>query len=232
MPEPNQDSMTHDPATTQKPASVLIVDDHPLVREGLALQIGRHRDLLVCGQAESVDEAMALVKSSRPDLVIVDLTLKESNGLDLLKQIKAWDDKIRMVVLSAHDGAHYAQRALRAGATGYINKHEMPELIIDAIRKVLAGEVFLGPQAAGLLKRRSAGNGEPMDHSPPLVLSDRELEVFRLIGDGITTRAIAGQLQLSVKTIETHRENIKAKLGLKNGTELGRLAVQWMLENS
>ncbi len=151
-PESNQNYMTHDPTTTQKPATVLIVDDHPLVCEGLALQIGRHRDLSVCGQAESVDEAMALVKSLRPDLVIVDLTLKNSSGLELLKQVKAWDDKICLVVLSAHDEAHYAQRALCAGATGYINKHEMPEFIISAIRKVLAGEVFLGPQAAGLLR--------------------------------------------------------------------------------
>jgi DNA-binding NarL/FixJ family response regulator len=217
--------------TLPRSATILIVDDHPLIREGLSLRIARHPEFQVCGEAEGVNDAMVLVKAKNPDLVIVDLLLKDSHGLDLIKQIKAWNDKIVMLVSSMYDEAMYAERVLRAGASGYINKHEMPELVIDAIRQVLQGKIFLSAEMGTRLMRRATVKGEAADQSPLSILSDRELEVFHLIGQGITTRAIATQLHLSIKTIETHRENIKAKLGIKNGAELTRQAIQWMLEN-
>jgi DNA-binding NarL/FixJ family response regulator len=213
-----------------RPARIAIVDDHPMVREGLTARIARHADLEVCGDAADVDEALRLVQQTGPDLVVIDISLKGGNGIDLIKQIRSKSDTVKMLVSSMHDESLYAERALRAGALGYINKQEMPEKVIEAIRHVLAGKVYLSPKMAERMLNRSLGRGGPAESSPLQTLSDRELEVFELIGQGRSTREIAEQLSRSVHTIETHREKIKIKLNLASGAELQQRAVQWVLE--
>jgi DNA-binding NarL/FixJ family response regulator len=208
---------------------VLIVDDHPLVREGLVARISAQPDLEVCGEASGVDQALLLAGTSRPALMIVDLALKGGNGLDLIKKVKASDVSPRILVVSAYEEALFAERALRAGAQGYINKQEVPGSIIDAIHTLLRGEFYLSVNLAqrlagqALIGYRASRGVES--------LSDRELQIFQLIGHGKSTRVIAEELHLSVHTIESHREKIRMKLELRNGTELLQRAVQWMLEN-
>lgn len=213
-------------------ARILVVDDHPLVREGLAARIAMHRDMEICAEAASVDEALAQVKATAPDLVVVDIQLAESHGLDLIREIHARHPGVKMLVVSAFDESLYAERALRAGAHGYINKRELQDDVITAIRTVLGGQRYLSPKMTQQLVGQAIV-GRSLDVGDPIQrLSDRELEVFQLIGQGKTTGAIAGQLQLSVHTIDTHREKIRHKLGLKNSAELMQRAVQWVLENS
>jgi DNA-binding NarL/FixJ family response regulator len=209
---------------------IVIVDDHPLVREGLAARISAQPDLEVCGQAEAVDEASVLIRTLRPALVLLDLALKRGNGLDLIRRIKARGAGPRVLVVSAYDEALFAERAIRAGAHGYINKQELQVSVVEAIRAVLRGEVFLSAE----LSRRLAGQALAGARRPrgPVALSNRELQVFERIGCGRSTREIATELRLSVHTIESHRENIRAKLNLRNGTELMQRAVIWALENS
>lgn len=209
-------------------ARILIVDDHPMMREGLSFKIASQRDLEVCGEAATEAEGFALVAETRPDLVIVDLALKEGTGLGLLKRIRASSPDTKTLVVSAYDEASYAQRCLEAGAMGYISKQETNALVLEAIRTVLNGERFLTPAATQQLVARAVDRKASGD--PVQLLSDREFEVFRLIGRGLTTRAIAQRLQLSVHTIETHRERIRHKLDLPNGAELTRRAVTWVLE--
>jgi len=208
---------------------VLIVDDHPLVREGLVARISAQPDLEVCGEASDVDQALFLAGTSRPALMIVDLALKGGNGLDLIKKVKASDVSPRILVVSAYEEALFAERALRAGAQGYINKQEVPGSIIDAIHTLLRGEFYLSVNLAqrlagqALIGYRASRGVES--------LSDRELQIFQLIGHGKSTRVIAEELHLSVHTIESHREKIRMKLEVRNGTELLQRAVQWILEN-
>jgi DNA-binding NarL/FixJ family response regulator len=221
---------TSKPTAVRKASKILIVDDHPMVREGLLARISRQPDLEVCGEAVDVAGALEQVKTTSPDLVVVDISLKGGNGIDLIKRIKARNDGTRMLVSSMYEEALYAERAMRAGAMGYINKQEMAEKVVQAIRRVLGGKMYLSPQMTEHMLRRALGGGDA-DSSPIESLSDREIEIFTLIGRGRTTREIAEELHLSVKTVETHRENIKAKLGIKNSAELGRQAVQWVLEN-
>ena len=212
---------------------ILIVDDHGLVRHGLAAVIGDEADLEVCGEAADAPAALAQFDALKPDLVVVDLSLQTGHGLDLTRQLTARDAEARVLVLSMHDEAIFAERSLRAGALGYINKQEAPERVVEAIRRVLAGEVYLSPMMTQRLLRASR-SGEGVQASarlPSERLSDRELTVFQMIGQGLATREIAERLHLSIKTIETYREHIKAKLGLKNSAELGRHATQWALEN-
>jgi DNA-binding NarL/FixJ family response regulator len=212
-------------------AKILIVDDHPVVREGLAVRIAGQPDLEVCGEASEVAEALDRVETTAPDLVIVDLSLKGGHGIELIKQIRARYDRVKMLVASMHDEKVYAERALNAGAMGYINKQELPDRVLDAIRQVLLGKIYLStPMTERVLRRLAVAPGQA-GVSPVTSLSDRELEVFELIGRGLKTAQIASRLHLSVKTIETHREKIKAKLNVETGTELGYLAVQWVLEN-
>lgn len=209
---------------------ILIVDDHPLVREGLATRISLHDDLEICGEAESENDALSLVRATNPDLVLVDLALKGGHGLELIKQIKSRHPNVKMLVVSGFMESLYAERALRAGASGYLNKQESNDRVIDAIRAVLRGEQYIGHEITQRLVGQALGS---LDSPKTAIetLSDRELEIFRLIGSGITTSSIADQLIVSVHTIETHRENIKRKLGIKKATELSRAAVQWLLEN-
>lgn len=208
---------------------VLIVDDHPLVREGLAARIGAHPDLEVCGAAASAEEALGLVRSARPALLLIDLALRGSSGLDLIRQIRSRGADPRILVVSAYDEGLFAERALRAGADGYINKQELQVSVIEAIRIVMRGERFVSTAVTRHLADRALAR----ECAPgPAVLTDRELQVFELIGRGRATREIAAELRLSVHTIESHREKIRLKLNLRNGTELQQRAVLWALENS
>lgn len=214
-----------------KRTKILIVDDHPLVREGLTARITSQSDLEVCGEAEDVDDALQEVKASRPDLVLVDISLKKGHGLELIKQIKSQYPDIKMLVVSAYEESFYAERALRAGALGYISKQECREDVMAAIRTVIAGHRYLSPKMTDQLLSMAVGGREPALACAVEKLTDRELEVYQLIGHAHTTSAIARQLHLSPHTIDSHREKIKAKLGLKNGAELTRHALQWVLEN-
>lgn len=212
-------------------ARILIVDDHPAIREGLSVRISGQTDLEVCGEAADIEDALAKVKQLKPDLVIVDISLASGNGLDLIKQIKSHHAAVRTLVHSMYDDSLYAERSLQAGAQGYVNKREAPDTMLVAIRQVLTDKIYLSPQMTERLLGRAAGRNVNFEESPVRQLSDRELEIFQLIGQGLTTGAIASQLYLSVHTIDTHREKIKAKLKLKNAAELARAAVQWTLEN-
>jgi len=213
-------------------ARVLIVDDHPLFRRGLRAMIEQEPGLQVCGEAADAGEALRQVSVHEPDLVIVDVSLRKGHGIELVKQIRARNKRVKMLMCSMHDDQLFAERALSAGALGYVNKGEAPETILGSIRAVLHGGVYLsGEVSRRLLTRGHSGAGAPACR-PGDSLSDRELAVFELIGNGFTTRAVAEQLFLSVKTVETYREHIKAKLGLKNGAELARHAAQWVLESA
>ncbi len=212
------------------PAKILIVDDHPSVREGLAMRISLDADLEVCGEADSEDQALALVKQTGPDLVLIDISLKSGHGIELIKRIRSLDPAIKMLVVSGFQESLYAERAFRAGALGYLNKQESNEKMIEAIRTVLAGQRFLSPEISRRLVEQALG-GSNATKTPIERLTDRELEIFRMIGEGLTTSAIANRLFLSTHTIDTHRENIKRKLAVSTAAELSRAAVQWLLEN-
>ena len=209
---------------------ILIVDDHPIVRAGYAMLLARQPGFEICAEADSTGEALRLVREQQPDLVIVDLTLKSGNGLELCKQLSHADPSLKMLVISAHDEQLYADRALRSGARGFINKEEATTKLTDAVRAVLDGKVWLSPVMTERLLAR-VGQGESPALSPVENLSDRELEVFEMIGNGLTTHQVAARLHLSPKTVESYRENLKRKLSLRNSTELTQHAVQWVLES-
>jgi DNA-binding NarL/FixJ family response regulator len=231
--EDTEEKGGRDSRSTARPggaAQVLVVDDHPIVRHGLAQLINDEPGLNVCGSAASPAETLDLLRSSVPDLVIVDLSLGDESGLDLVKTLHAEYPDLPILVLSMHDEAYYADRVLRAGAMGYIMKQEAAEQMISAIHQVLAGKVYLSESMAASMLTRFVGRtvvrgGTPVDH-----LTDRELQVLGLIGKGLGTRQIASKLHLSVKTVENHREHIKAKLKLRSSAELVRYAVRWELE--
>ena len=217
---------------TKAPTRVLIVDDHPAVREALAIRIGRQRDLEVCGEAADMGEALRLVAEARPDVAVIDISLKAGSGIDLITRIKDRDAYVRILVWSMHSEALYAERALRAGALGYVNKDQATDRIVAAIRRVREGKVYLSDaMAERLLQRAVGGARDVVTRSPLDVLADRELEVFRLIGAGVKTAEIAERLHLSVKTVETYRDRIRQKLCLSDGTKLAHYATQWVLEN-
>ncbi len=206
---------------------IIIVDDHPIVRQGLAQLINQEDDLYVCGQAEDAHQAVRGIRELNPDLVIVDVSLRTTSGIELIKDIKVQFPSLPVLTLSMHDEAIYAERALRAGARGYIMKQEATEEVVNAIRRVLAGTVYVSQgMAAKMVSKIIAGPGEK-GTSPVDRLSDRELEVFRLIGEGYGTREMAEKLYLSVKTIETYRAHIKEKLDLQDANELLRAAIRW-----
>ena len=220
-------------AAKSNPTRVLIVDDHPLLRQGIAQLINHEKDMVVCGEAESAQKALDAMATTKFDVAIIDISLGASNGIELLKNIKIQHPKLLVLILSMHDESVYAQRALRAGAAGYIMKQEATERVLLAIRKVLSGEVYLSEKlGVRMLNQLVGGRSTALVGSPIEELSDRELEVFGLIGQGMGTRPIAEKLHLSVKTIESHRAHIKEKLRLKNATELVHHAIQWAQSES
>lgn len=207
---------------------VMIVDDHPMVREGLARLIGQQPDLVCCGEAATVAETQILVGKLNPDLVILDLRLKNADGLDLIKTLRSQFPSLRILILSQYEAPLYVERALRAGALGYVVKEQAADEVLTAIRTVLGGEVYLTRSMAGLLLHKFVGaSSKKPTHAGIEDLTDRELHVLQLLGAGLSTREIAGELKVSFKTIETHRENIKRKLGLRGAAELVHYAVEW-----
>src|SRR5438552_1124937 len=206
---------------------ILLVDDHPIVRQGLAEMIDNQKDLMVCGTADDLHKALDQIAALKPDLVIVDISLRTSNGIELLKNIKLHHPGMLVLMLSMHDETLYAVRALRAGAAGYIMKQEATENVLTAIRQVLNGEIYLSERMEKKMMQQLVGGRAARTGSPLEDLSDRELEVFNLIGQGKGTRQIAEELHLSIKTVESHRAHIKEKLGLKSATELVQHAIQW-----
>ena len=212
---------------TQHRARILLVDDHPMVRERLAELINREPDLSVCAEAEDRHQAIERIKARHPDLVIVDITLKNSDGVELIKDIHSRWPGLLMLVLSMHDESLYAERVLRAGARGYITKQEATRSILRAIRRVLEGQIFLNEAIASqIIGRLTAPNSAPAA-SPVESLADRELQVFELTGRGLNTRQIAEQLHIGVKTVETYRHRIREKLQLVHATDLLRSAIAW-----
>jgi DNA-binding NarL/FixJ family response regulator len=211
-------------------AKVLIVDDHPVVREGLAMHLATQPDLEVCGEAEDLAGALARLASARPDVAIIDISLKNSSGIELIRRIKDRQDSVRILVWSMYPESLYAERALRAGAQGYLNKGQATHHVVDAIRAVLRGRVYVSGVMAEKLLQRVVGR-KPEERSAIDSLSDRELEAFQLIGEGRTTEAIAAKMHVSLKTVETFRARIKQKLGISNLTELIQRAAQWVVES-
>ncbi len=211
-----------------KRARLLIVDDHPIVRQGLVELLGDNETVEVTGQAASADEAMELVRNQSFDLAVVDLSLRGLSGLELMKLIQAETPDLPVLVLSMHDELFYAERALRAGAHGYIMKQEALDRINEAIRKVLNGEIYVSQSVSAKMLQRFVGGGTQAVEDEIGALSDRELEVFQLLGQGYGTRQISEMLHISPKTVESYRANIKTKLQLKNASELVQTAVQWV----
>ncbi len=210
--------------------NVLIVDDHVVVREGFVALVNAEDDMRACGQTDSAREALDLVEHHKPDVIVVDLILKDGDGLELIKSIRALDRKIAMLVVSMQDEEIYAERVLRAGALGYIMKSCATEEFLDAIRAVVAGQVYVSKKMNIRVLHEFVGNRNH-DHAGDSVVSkltDRELEIYQLIGSGMPTRDIASRLGISAKTVETHRENIKVKLGIDNSSSLVVSASRWV----
>jgi DNA-binding NarL/FixJ family response regulator len=216
------------PDATDDKRRVLLVDDHPIVCEGLAQKINGEPDLMVCGQARDAHAALEAIEKLRPDIAVVDIALGDTSGIELIKDIKVRHPKLPTLVLSMHDEALYAERSLHAGAKGYVMKQEEPEVLLRAIRQILCGQIYLSEKVKDAIVNRLGGN-LPEGEITTLAqqLSDRELQVFQLIGDGYATHEIADRLHLSVKTVASHRENIKKKLNVKTIEELSRFAIHW-----
>src|ERR1700683_3184031 len=214
----------HQPVVKKR---ILVVDDHPIVRQGLALLINRESDMVVCGEAEEAMGALHVVASAHPDVLIVDISLNGPDGLDLLKTIRSIQPTVPVLILSMHDELIYAERALRAGANGYIMKQEATEKVLVALRRILSGEIYVSDRIANSMLQQYVRGTAASEHSSIADLTDRELEVFRLIGEGFGTRQIAEALHLSVKTVESYQAHIKEKLSLRSARELVQHAVQW-----
>jgi DNA-binding NarL/FixJ family response regulator len=211
---------------------IFIVDDHPIVREGLSLMMNREPDLMVCGEAEEATGALQAITAAKPDFLIVDISLSGPDGLDLVKSIRARYPSLPVLILSMHDESIYAERALRAGANGYIMKQEATEKVLVAVRRILTQKVYVSDRIANRMLQQYIKGSVSETQSPIADLSDRELEVFRLIGEGHGTRKIAEELHLSVKTVESYQAHIKEKLSLKNGRELVQRAIQWSISEN
>lgn len=211
----------------RKRGRILLVDDHPLVRERLAEVINREIDLIVSGEAEDRQQAIEAILARPPDLVIIDLTLKNSDGLELIKDIRTRWPKMRMLVVSMHDESLYAERVIRAGAMGYITKQEATRKILVAIRRVLSGNLYLNEKLANRMLTRLTDHADPITATPAELLADREFQVFELTGQGLNTHDIACRLNISVKTVETYRARIKEKLKLSDASELLQSAISW-----
>lgn len=211
---------------------IYIVDDHPLMRMGLRAMINAEPDMEVCGEAADSATATAEIMKHRPEVVIADITLRGNSGIELIKNIKAFDPGIDVVVVSMHDESVYALRVLKAGARAYVMKQDVTSRVLDAIRRARNGQLFVSEKvAAQMLNRFVDGSEDGSSDSPVASLSDRELEIVNLIGNGLPTREIASKLFLSIKTVETHRVHIKRKLNLANATQLVQFCVRWVEES-
>jgi DNA-binding NarL/FixJ family response regulator len=206
---------------------VFIVDDHPLVREWLTTLINQQSDLIVCGESESASEAFANIGAAKPAIAIVDISLKESSGLELIKALKESFPDVAVLVLSMHEEVHFAERALRAGARGYVMKRETTSKVIEAIRRILEGKLYLSGPLSEAMTAQFVGGKPTESHSPIDELSDRELEVFEMLGRGLGTRQISESLHISLKTVQAYCARMKEKLNLASGTELLREAIRW-----
>ncbi|MBN2302280.1 MAG: response regulator transcription factor [Lentisphaerae bacterium] len=212
------------------PARILIVDDHPIVRRAVHHIIKKEPDLELSWEASDANEAMHILETEKPDLAIIDISLKGRSGLDLIKDMRAQGLKCPVLVLSMHEDTTYAERSLRAGAQGYVMKNEPPQIIIDALRKIRTGDIFVCDRIATRLLSRFVGHKQDTQTTDLLnVLSDREFDVFQHIGQGQSTREIAAELNLSVSTIETHKSNIKQKLNIQTASALAKSAAEWLL---
>ena len=219
------------PEALKSVINVLLVEDHPMFRERLSSIISKRGDMAVCGEADNVVDALHLAETLKPNIAIVDITLRGSNGLDFLKDLKARSLALPVLVLSMHDEAIYAERVLRAGARGYITKYEASSEVMAAIEQVLNGEVYLSRQMTARMLGRFAVGTKAAGVSDVSALTDRELDVFQRIGHGETARDIASALHVGVTTIDTYRARIKEKLALKSGSDLQRRAMEWVQEN-
>lgn len=220
--------MSEDP---QKKKRILVVDDHPVFRHGIASLIGSEPDLTVCGEAANSPSALEAMRRLKPDAALIDISMPGANGIELIKLMKAEQPKLPLLILSIHDESLYALRALRAGASGYVMKAEALDFVLTALRKVLTGEVYVSPRFSERLIFKAVHSLEGGMGSPVDKLSDRELEVLQLLGRGFGTREVAAELNLSIKTVETHRAHIKEKLGFKDAGEMVRFAIDWVSQN-
>jgi DNA-binding NarL/FixJ family response regulator len=217
-------------ASRSAPVKIAFVDDHPTIRQGLALAFREEPGFTVCGEADSCEQTLALLQRDPPDVLLVDLSLSDGSGLELIKQIRARYPDVKMLVYSMHEEQLFAARVIRAGASGYVHKSESLDALMEAVWQVFRGRIHLSSAMTDKMLSRSLDGGGSERIPSPRDLSDRELEVFELIGHGKTTKQVADILHLSVKTIETHRENIKQKLDLASHVELLRAAFFWVLE--
>jgi DNA-binding NarL/FixJ family response regulator len=215
--------------TPPKTTRILLVDDHPLMRQGLMLLINRQADLTVCGEADDVQSALREIAKCQPDILIVDISLNGPDGLELLKSVRIRYGSLPVLILSMHEESIYAERALRAGANGYIMKQEASETVVTALRRIMGNEIYVSERIANKMLRQFIKGSDITKRSSVSGLSDRELEIFRLIGEGHGTRQIAEQLHLSVKTVESYQAHIKGKLSLRNARELVQHAIQWSI---
>jgi DNA-binding NarL/FixJ family response regulator len=216
------------PPVETRRANVLLVDDHPVLRDGFAQLIDHEPDLHVCGQASSAAEALTALERSTPDLVVVDISLPGMDGIELIKNIRARFGSLRILVLSMYDEKVYAERAFQAGASGYVMKQAPTEQVMEAIRRVLAGRLYFSAQMESLLFEKLRTGRARVEESEVSLLSDRELEVFLLIGRGFANKEIAHALGVSAKTVDAHRTHMKQKLRLRSGAELTRRAIEWV----
>ncbi len=207
---------------------ILIIDDHPMMRQGLAQLIGAEADLTVCGESENAGQALDAIRAVEPDLVLADISLPDKSGLELIKDFQSVRPGLPVLVISMHDESLYAERVLRAGGRGYIMKQEGGKKLMEAIRQVLDGQIYVSERMSAKIVETFSGQRTAASSSPVEKLTDREFEVFQLIGQGKSTKEIATGLHLSAKTVEVHRINIKQKLNLKSAPELIRYAVRWI----
>jgi DNA-binding NarL/FixJ family response regulator len=221
--------MTDAPAPVKK--KVLIVEDHPLFRTMLAQLINTELGMEVCGETDNIRDAMTIIEATRPDAALVDISLQGSSGLELIKDLKAQKIRLPVLVLSMHDEGLYAERVLRAGAKGYISKQGSPAEVIDAIRKVIAGRIYVSEQVNGTILERLGRVEKAVEPSGVDLLSDREIEVFQLVGRGLNSRQISERINLGATTVDSYRARIKEKLGIKNAAELYQRAAQWLAES-
>jgi DNA-binding NarL/FixJ family response regulator len=213
--------------TVARKSRVFIVDDHPLVREGLTNLINGQDDLIVCGEAKDSAQAINGIGKARPNVALIDISLENESGLELLKQLKTQFPQVALIILSMHDEALYAERALRAGAQGYVMKHETSKSVLASIRQVLGGGVYLSERIVKRMALKLTSSRKPIITSPVERLSDRELEIFRLLGQGRTTSQIAADLNLSLKTVQAYCARAKEKFGVASLTELLHAAIRW-----